>query len=212
MPSMSDCVDVGERFQFLGELMMVAKHGLWYVRMLADDRANNLKDEPAENINWDPALRMANQWFDRVVAAMRQNDRPTRQRRFDQIMKEVKELKTRFLSDNGRERLGMAWLDLETPEAKGKIYGELLFGLIYPPVAKYQIATDRADQQEQLVFGLRLGRLPERPQGLSEIARRPRPQVRGESAQRPLHRQAAGLPPIDKWLSALQLRTERQRR
>ncbi len=157
MPSMSDCVDVGERFQFLCELMMVARHGLWYVRMLAGNRANNLKDEPAENINWDPALRMANQWFDRVVAAMREKDRPTRQRRFDQIAKEVKELKARFRSDGEKEAFGMASLDLDTPEAKGKICGELLFGLIYPPIAKYQIAADRADQQERnlhLAFAL----------------------------------------------------------
>ena len=88
----------------------------------------------------------------------------------------------------------MASLDLDTPEAKGKIYGELLFGLIYPPIAKYQIAADRAHQQDRnlhLAFALAAYRSDHKayPKSLDALV----PQVHGEGSGRPLHRQAADL-------------------
>jgi hypothetical protein len=151
MHSMAECVDVAERFEFLNEMMLFAKHGLWYVEQLTPSGlvSKNLVDAPVENINWDPGLRTTRQWFDRFVDAMREKDRPTRQHRIELAEKDFQERKDTLRSGEGNELYARALRDEISPEGKGQFYGELLIIMLFPPVSKVQIAADRAEQQER---------------------------------------------------------------
>jgi hypothetical protein len=146
IPVLADCVDLSERFEFLNEMMLFAKHGFWYVEQLAGGKAEHLMDEPVPNVNWDPGLRAANQWFGAVVAAMRDPDRPTRRQRLERIEADLKKRKSQVT----REECARAVLDVGlSPDAKGEFCGELLLGLINPAVVKVQQAADRYEQAEQ---------------------------------------------------------------
>jgi hypothetical protein len=171
--ALADRVDVGERFLFLNEMMLFAKHGFWYVEQLAGGKANDLRDEPVPNVNWDPGLHAANQWFDAVVAAMREPDRPTRQAQLERIEGEQKEMKARTTI---RQEIAAAVADVDTsPNQKGSLCGEVLLGLTAPAVFKLQEAADRYEQGERnlrVAFALAAYRVDHKsyPRTLNELA------------------------------------------
>src|SRR5262249_25822850 len=77
LPGMADKVDLGERFLFLDTTLMIDRHGIAYLEGLAgglSKDSNPLADRMLEVIDWDPALRNANRWYDRLAAAMRGKD------------------------------------------------------------------------------------------------------------------------------------------
>src|SRR5205823_12780785 len=95
-------------------------------------------------IDWDPALRAANQWFDRLAAATRLTERSARTQRLAQLAKELKELKAK-LTDIGALAKAVAGTDA-TPQTRGKAVGDILLTLAIPAVEKVQQASDRVEQ------------------------------------------------------------------
>ena len=152
MLQLADEWDTGQRFEFLNELMMVNRHGLKYLAALGDGHGGNLSTGLLVNVNWDPGLRFANRWFDNIVVAMREKDRPTRQKRFEQIVEQMKEFKAKRLSQTGREELAAAVLNLDlTPEARGEVFTNILMGLMMSPnvVRGPQINSERIEQGQR---------------------------------------------------------------
>src|SRR5262249_9178829 len=96
------------------------------------------------DLNWDPALRSANRMYDRLAAAMRGKERATREKILDEIEAELKELKAAFGNADDLSKLLLR--AGKTPEARGKVVGELLVSLITPAVRKVQMARDRNEQ------------------------------------------------------------------
>src|SRR5207247_2373706 len=98
MSVMADTVNLGERFCFLDHVMMVNRHGIWYLEAMSaigpaqarDPLRERLQEQVMENIDFDPALRIANSSFDRLVAAMRLQDRAARAKQFDRVAEEWK--------------------------------------------------------------------------------------------------------------------------
>ena len=149
-PALANCVDVGERVQLLDDMMLISHHGRWYVHRFTDINGKPLPDAPIENIKWDPGLRIANQWNDKVVAVMREKDRPTRQQGLEQIWKESNERDAMHWTF---DELNRAVLDMnKSPEARGRDCVEFLLGIELDRVRKIQIAADRATQQESNLY------------------------------------------------------------
>src|SRR5262249_53760529 len=78
MPSMSDRMFLSERFTLLDAIISVERYG---VASLADHRdgeksppLNLISRHLTENVNWDPALKKANYWCERIGNAMRARD------------------------------------------------------------------------------------------------------------------------------------------
>jgi hypothetical protein len=182
MPLMADKVDLCERFLFLDMVMAIDHRGVGYfVGLLGSDQMGDLlpKKLPAD-INWDPALRYGNQWFDRLAAAMRVQERTWREQRFEQIELALKEWKANFWK---RETLEPALVgEKSTPETRGQALGEVLMSLLMPAVLKVQHAADRNVQLQRnlhVAFALvaycsEHGRYPQRltqlaPRYLAEI-------------------------------------------
>ncbi len=150
LPSMADTVDLGERFMFLDSAMMVARGGPQALEGLAGGPKPKAPDPKLQalfqTVDWDPALRNANRWYDRLAAAMRLQDRGTREKQMEKLMREVKEVKAK-LAKSG-ETIGLAALAGAgpTPEAMGQLLGDVLICLMLPAVQKIQHASDRGEQ------------------------------------------------------------------
>jgi hypothetical protein len=148
MPAAADKVDLGERFMFLDSTLMVARGGAGALEGLAGGRAPKDPDpkvmELWKKIDWDPALRKGNQWYDRTVAAMRLKDRGAREKAMAKIEQDLKDTKAKLLESGD---LAAAMLGLG-PDAKalGRIMGDVLIGLLMPAIQKVQQAGDRAEQ------------------------------------------------------------------
>ncbi len=96
-------------------------------------------------IDWVPAMRVMNTFFDRVSAAMRLEDRAARQKAFDGIEKDLQELKKK----SEREDFQALLKDAAAGKATGQQIGEHLVGLMVPAFRGLQKSYDRNEQTER---------------------------------------------------------------
>lgn len=150
MPSIAECVDGTERFSFLDELMLIDRSGLRSLVKLDAPipPGAELPRGPVTGIDWDPALRHANQLFDRMSRAMRQPTRQKRQEELNLIDDEFRKSKKR-LAESGKLNNALVGVEGMTPAMRGKIIGDLLIAMVMPFVSKVQIASDRREQSER---------------------------------------------------------------
>src|SRR5262245_54385137 len=142
MPNWADCMDTGERFEVLEHMMFTDKLGLWYLDELIP-RPLGLPKGRLENTNWDGGLRNANKWFDRIVVALREKNRPARQKELDRIDADMMKLKNDYSSLTVDEAI----LDKDiTKEARGKVLGDVVLGIFTPTKLKVQLNFDRQEQ------------------------------------------------------------------
>jgi hypothetical protein len=131
-------MELGERLFFLDIVMMINHHGVKYLdhffpAVLSTPESakavTSLKERLAEtilpNMDWDPVLEAANRCFDRSVAALRQKDRPTRDKHLEQIAADVKALK-KELTDSKTRGKGV----VGDKQARGKLICDLLIALM----------------------------------------------------------------------------------
>jgi hypothetical protein len=164
MPGMAHHADIGERSVYLDLIMLADRKGL---RDILDGLAfadglpatiaerRKLPAGPMENVNWDPGLRATNRMFDRLAAAARQTDRTKREAELDRIDADLKAIKARVIESADLEK-ALTGQEI-SPEARGKVLGELLLALAAPSVRKTQHAYDRVEQCErnlQIAFAL----------------------------------------------------------
>src|SRR5262249_35519694 len=97
MPTVAEKIDLGERFMLLDAMMLTARHGTAFLEHMQRNTAPKRNRFTARlftrSINWDPALRNANRWYDRCVAVSRIADRNARGKEVDAIIQDVKALK-----------------------------------------------------------------------------------------------------------------------
>jgi hypothetical protein len=162
LPSIADKVDSGERYMFLDVIMLIDQQGANYLKILAgllgsSDIPNPLADYFLQDIDWDPALRNGNRWYDRQVAALRQKTRTAREKKLQEIDRELKALKQKLAAGGslgavlrGRKKTG---------NTRGKVLGDVLISLLMPRVRKVQSAVDRAQQiHDNLLTAIALAR------------------------------------------------------
>lgn len=144
-PPFADLIDTGERFFFLDSTMMLEREGVKGLDALAGGAPTKgnpyalLEKLVFKDINWDPALRKANQFYDRMVAAMREKDVIVRDNKLAEIEKEIKTIKAKaspvaliFGGKSGTER--------------ALIIGDILTALVVPALSKVATAETRTQQ------------------------------------------------------------------
>jgi hypothetical protein len=170
LPAMADQMELGERFMMLDTILMVSQSGLGGLDGgSGDDLLTTLM---LRNINWDTALKTANEWYDRIAAAMRIKDRPERTRQLSALAGELTDLKKN--SKPGRWSSMKIILGGSRLEAGKRVSGILVSALM-PAFRKVQAASDRAEQSQrnlQVAFALAAYRHDHGryPQKLAELA------------------------------------------
>jgi len=139
LPSVADKVDLAQRRMHLETVQSIRR---------GDDAK---MEKVLAVIDWEPALRNSNRWYDRLVAALRLKDRAARQKEVDKIDEDLRELrKATGEPENLRKLLeGKNLLD----KTIGKAIGDVLIALLLPATQK---VYDNADRAEQLQRNLRV--------------------------------------------------------
>jgi hypothetical protein len=158
MAPVADKIDLGERYMMLDIVMAIDRNGVEYLQSISDSIRFAPPEELAKpflhDIDWDPAMRGANRWYDRLAAAMRAKDRATRNKPLDEIDGELQQLKA-DLADGDLIKAALA--PGKTAQDRGKLAGDILAVLLLPAVRKVQTAADRSEQTQQnlhLAFSL----------------------------------------------------------
>jgi hypothetical protein len=86
---LADKVDLGERFVALEAIMLADSGGFAELEkiMAPDPVIRQFKE-----MDWDPALRDVNRWYDRLSSAMREKDRSVREKKLDEIEADARTL------------------------------------------------------------------------------------------------------------------------
>ena len=146
LPQPADAVDLAERFSFLEEIMLIDRHGIPYLERLStvgpEKAPTELQKHLLDDVDWDQGLRNANRWYDRIVAAMRQNEYSMRAKQLEQIHGDLKAMKKRLLERDLIKLLGDA-------KNKGEVVCDLSFLLLIPSATKVQEAADRVEQSKR---------------------------------------------------------------
>ena len=157
MASLADHLDLTERFMFLDSATMVAGRGTGNNKSGGARYKIPAKGSPlvkrlfTRSINWDPALRNTNRFFDRCVAAARLTERAARQREMDKIEAEIN------LAIQEAKDAGVGGWFFYGPTRRGEMIGNVLLGLLMPAFDKIQTAADRNEQTHRnlhLAFAL----------------------------------------------------------
>jgi hypothetical protein len=136
----ADMIDGGERLFFLNGILDASRSEVKDVGGLTDDERKELDDY--KKVNWDPALRNANLWLDRLATGLRKPELAER----------------KLFLDEMEQKLNRA---TELPNAAKVPAAEALSNIFLSgslaTVRRVQNATDRAEQSERnlhLAFAL----------------------------------------------------------
>jgi hypothetical protein len=146
MPAVADRVDQVERFFYLDTAILFAKYGTPAMENLSRSsdtppRSNQFRDRLfTRSINWDPAFRNGNRWYDRCAAASRIANRKDREDAMIRVAQDAKAL---------RQEVGEAIVFeniFAGPKRRGELIGNILIGLMLPAFQKLTDAEDRYQQ------------------------------------------------------------------
>jgi hypothetical protein len=151
--SMADKVDLGERCVFLDSLQQI-RRGVGVLESLEDRPAPKITDpkvvQAMDKIDWEPALRNANRWYDRLAVTMRLKDRAARERELKKIDLDIKALKKEHSGSATVANLLLQPNKID--KLVGKTIGDVLIGLLMPDAGKMQNAFDRSEQVQRNLF------------------------------------------------------------
>lgn len=161
-PDPVELIDFAERLTMLDCAMLVDRYGFHYLERIAriESADKTVSQRLYDSINevfwravdWDPAMRDMNRWYDRVVAAMRDKDRISRDESLEQLgLVEIAKMKAEIATD-GTETGKAVKRNPASAALRGKALGELILCLQAPAVLKVQQATDRQRQRDENVI------------------------------------------------------------
>jgi hypothetical protein len=146
LAAVADKVNLTERFMLLETIMMINRYGFDYLDNV-HQAGKDLHPPPPgqlDGIDWDPALRTANRWYDRLVADIKVVDRADRKKQLKQFERDWRELWSQRFPDGG---LAKAVRNMElNPTARGQLIGNVLVSLMMPAVWKVVDGAEREDQ------------------------------------------------------------------
>jgi len=157
MPAVADDVDLTERFSTLETIMSIARHGPQALKDLGTPNSRRPSWDHfggrlfTRSIDWDPALRNVNSWYDRLVSALRIPDVDTRTQEMGAITQDLKILKQQVTGIGDLEKALMG------PESRGEWIGNIIIALLLPAIDRLQTAADRCEQAQvnlHLAFAL----------------------------------------------------------
>jgi hypothetical protein len=145
-PAVADRVDLAERFTLLEIITLIDRHGLRALEGLAGNQLKDLADvaeRALRDVDWDPALKNANRWYDRLAADLREKDPGARRKKMRQFDTDVRALKA---ETSDLETLVLLLDEKGNAQERGKRLGDVLITMLIPAVHKVQEAADRAQQ------------------------------------------------------------------
>jgi hypothetical protein len=149
----TDKIDVAERFMFLDSIQAMRRGGVGWLEGLAGGKMTKAKAQELENlerIDWAPALRNGNLWYDRLVAALRLKPRAEREKELDRIENDLKALKNKNTQLQWLIKLA---LSKDPPsQTVGKSISDVLITLLVPALHKVQSAYDRTEQTQRNLY------------------------------------------------------------
>jgi hypothetical protein len=151
MPSLADIVDLGERFMVLDTMQRFARDGFGALGGGKDPAKppDPKEKEFLESVDWGPALRTANRWYDRIAATMRLKDRAARQNQVAKLEQDLKKLAASIPEAVKRAGLQAIAGVGPTRQAQDKVLGDVLICLLLPAHQRVLIASDRAEQVQR---------------------------------------------------------------
>jgi hypothetical protein len=153
LPPVADKIDLGERFMYLDAIQLIRRGGPQFLQGLADGGGPKEIDPEEEQkmgrIDWAPALRNGNRWYDRLAATMRLKDRALREKLLDRMEEELKGLKKEATGLGG---LAGLLLGGDVGKTVSKQIGDILIGLMTPAFRKVQNAADRSEQVQANLY------------------------------------------------------------
>jgi len=151
LPEIARCLDVAERYMFLDCCVMMARKGpgaLEFVDALAGGGGDaKAADNPVARllaraaIDWDEPMKMANRYYDRMVAAAKL---PTHEARAAANVDADEEVEKIVKSANNFSNIAATILGLKSPRKEiGKRIGGILAALLLPATSAASNAEDR---------------------------------------------------------------------
>jgi hypothetical protein len=148
LPSIADKIDLGERFTFLDCLQLLRRGGLAAVQGLAGGPTAKKPDPKAQRaldlMDWRPAFRNGNRWYDRLAATLRLKDRTERDKQLDKIQEDLKALQKKGIDPATLLRAGA-----RPDKAVAEAIGDIAISLLMPAADKVQHAAERAEQVQR---------------------------------------------------------------
>jgi hypothetical protein len=162
IPTVGDKIDLGERFVFLEGLQMIRTHGPAMIEVWAGGKLPDKPDEKAisamATVDWEPALRDGNKWYDRLAAVGRLSDRTCRQRELNLIEDDLRTLKKGAMEPAKAIKLiGVVTGTSIQAKTAGKVIGDVMAALSVPTCTKIYFAYDRWQQMQcnvQIAYAL----------------------------------------------------------
>jgi RNA polymerase sigma factor (sigma-70 family) len=156
----ADKVNLGERFTFLAECELVDYAGIDYLEGLTatgelgqpSAEVARMREKIMDGLDWDPALRNANRWYDRFVAALRRQDRGEREKQPTKLSEDLDKLKDKLIASRG-----VGEFLVGDSQERGEALGDIMIRLLIVNLSKPQIAADRTEQEHrnlQIAFAL----------------------------------------------------------
>ena len=167
--SMADAVDITERAMYIDSVLLLSQNRI-NLGMLAganDGVPPVLQQAATALIDWNSVLRKGNQWYDRMAAAMRLEDRQARQAMLRKVEQELKQAQKEGAAPG---KLALAVLPGLASPILTDAYSSALAALLLPGINAAQHAEDRQRQNfDNLLVTLTLfsalaasGEFPER--------------------------------------------------
>src|SRR5262249_44354624 len=152
MGPLADRLDLSERVTYLDCVQLSPRGGVTQLEALSGGRME--KPTPAElrglaRIDWEPALKDGNAMYDRMVTAARAKTRAERNRQFDRIEQDVKELKQKTVGDENSLAALIAAKEGDPGKEVGQAITNVLIGLMVPASGKVMSAAERAAQTQE---------------------------------------------------------------
>jgi hypothetical protein len=148
-------MDLASRCMFLDFLQEIRRSGLDNpagVRGGQPTRKPNVKDEQLlASLDWGIILRTCNRWYDRVVTALRVEERATRQKEIDRSVTDLRALKKETM---GRGAMIGAVINeiaqgVGPKRAVAEKVGDVLVYYMLPAFSRVQDAADRDEQVQR---------------------------------------------------------------
>jgi hypothetical protein len=155
LPVMADVIDISERYMVLDAVTSIARHGRSaFEESLDIGNATGLAKTVEELItnsllvNWDEALRVQNEHFDKTVAALRQPSFSERARALHDLEQEVIHFRTDVTDPL---KLAGSFFEGQTPrKTMGRKVGKLLASLLLPAMTASREVENRARTRADL--------------------------------------------------------------
>jgi len=175
MKGMAERLDLAERLLMLDVLMTMVCRGHWVLEKMEESASGKPFEENfwpklfTFSIDYDPAFKMCNDFFDRCVLAARLPERADRKPEMEKLIDEVKQMK-----HDVRNLIGLE-TEAFSKSTRGEGIGKILLSSLLPAFPKVQHAVDRIEQTEQnlqVAFALAAYRADHRryPATLNELA------------------------------------------